>query len=63
MGLIKVTSATGNSIYLNKEHVLTIHESTTENIIIIKLVNGEQLKVQENLDSFADRLSMVNCIK
>ena len=55
---IKVVKNNDTATYINVDHVAMFYIGKDEETTIVKFKNGERMLIKEQVDLFADRLSM-----
>lgn len=55
---IKVIKNNNSETYINIDHVAMFHKGSDPEITIVNFKNGEKMSIKEQVDLFADRLSM-----
>lgn len=55
---IKVIKNNNSETYINIDHVAMFHKGSDPEITIVNFKNGEKMSIKEQIDLFADRLSM-----
>ena len=55
---IKVIKNNNSETYINIDYVAMFHKGSDPEITIVNFKNGEKMSIKEQIDLFADRLSM-----
>jgi len=55
---IKIVKNNNSVTYINTDHVAMFYSGSDPEITIINFKNGERMSIKEQVDCFADRISM-----